>query len=107
MSEVKLTQERYDELIKADRKLRALENGGVDNWEWYDSAMKEVHKEDAEDDFVEKLVSDILEAASNHIEEPAGRGCGYGIRQEGYTAAEKVLRAAINKGTIVLKVDNE
>lgn len=31
--------EVLDELIEADDKLRKLENGGVDNWEWYDEAM--------------------------------------------------------------------
>lgn len=32
------------------RKLNALENAGVDNWEWYDDAMEELHNEENEED---------------------------------------------------------
>lgn len=35
MSEVKITMAEYEELIRANRKLNALESAGVDNWEWY------------------------------------------------------------------------
>lgn len=33
---------RIEELEQRDAVLTALENGGVDNWEYYDDAMKEV-----------------------------------------------------------------
>lgn len=36
---VTITQKRLDELEKAEAKLQALQNGGVDNWEWYDDSM--------------------------------------------------------------------
>lgn len=32
------------------RKLKALEDAGVDNWEWYDDAMEELNANDDEDD---------------------------------------------------------
>lgn len=33
---------RYNELVEAERKLRALEAFGVDNWEGYDDAMSSI-----------------------------------------------------------------
>lgn len=35
-----ISQERYDELIRAESKLLALEGAGVDNWDGYDFAME-------------------------------------------------------------------
>lgn len=37
---VTLFIKRYNELVEAELKLRALEDAGVDNWEGYDEAMK-------------------------------------------------------------------
>lgn len=36
----------YQRLCDRDHKLTKLENGGVDNWQWYDESMRE----DKEDD---------------------------------------------------------
>jgi len=36
-----LTEAEYNEMRKAQLKLQALMNGGVDNWHWYDDAMEE------------------------------------------------------------------
>lgn len=41
MSEVKISEKRLKELERAAAKLQALENGGVDNWEWYSESLKE------------------------------------------------------------------
>lgn len=38
---VHLSQEEYIELLRAQEKLKRLEFGGVDNWEWYDEAMED------------------------------------------------------------------
>ena len=35
---VKITQERYDELVENERWVECLETAGVDNWEGYDYA---------------------------------------------------------------------
>ena len=32
---------RFEELIKAEKTLSALEAGGVDNWEWYYESLKD------------------------------------------------------------------
>ena len=45
---VNVSKREYEELLRRDRKLRALENGGVDNWEWYGEALSSM--DDEEDD---------------------------------------------------------
>lgn len=40
----KITTGEYDELLKRDEILTALEAGGVDNWEWYSESLKELEK---------------------------------------------------------------
>lgn len=80
MSEVKITQQEYNKMLRQVEKLEALEKGGVDNWEWYDESLAEWFAEneveEALDAFVEG-VNDILVDAE--VDEPAGRGCGYYI----------------------------
>lgn len=39
-SHVKVDYSEYERLLKRDEKLTALENGGVDNWEWYSESLK-------------------------------------------------------------------
>jgi hypothetical protein len=39
-AEVQINYSEYQELLKRDELLTALEQGGVDNWEWYDEAVK-------------------------------------------------------------------
>lgn len=41
-----ISKEEYDELLDRDRRLTALENGGVDNWEWYDESMALYYTDD-------------------------------------------------------------
>jgi len=52
-----ISEKRVKELLKKERKLQALEAGGVDNWEWYGESLKEMVKEDE----VEELVRDFVE----------------------------------------------
>jgi hypothetical protein len=42
---ITITKKSYDELVANSRKLTALENAGVDNWEWYEIAMEELEDE--------------------------------------------------------------
>lgn len=37
---VTITLDRYNDLIKSEETLRALEAAGVDNWQGFDEAMK-------------------------------------------------------------------
>ncbi len=42
---ITITKKEYEALLAAKRKLRALENAGVDNWEWYGDAMEAMNDE--------------------------------------------------------------
>jgi len=46
METVTISKKEYEELLKKSRKLRALENGGVDNWEWYDESLTKYYDDE-------------------------------------------------------------
>lgn len=41
---VTITKKEYDHLVDRDFKLSCLENGGVENWDWYDSSLEYYHQ---------------------------------------------------------------
>ena len=41
MEEIYISKIEYQELVENSLKLQALQNNGVDNWEYYDDAMDE------------------------------------------------------------------
>jgi hypothetical protein len=41
-----ISKEEYEELLDRDRKLSALEAGGVDNWEWYGESLSQYYDEE-------------------------------------------------------------
>ena len=43
---VKIEQRKFLDLLEAYFKLAALENGGVDNWEWYGDSLCQYLRED-------------------------------------------------------------
>lgn len=73
--------ELYQELVQADRKLRALEQAGVDNWEGYDTALdilsdleeEESDKPEEEDSLEEDTEEDDIDKdeEEEQEEEPA------------------------------------
>lgn len=81
MSDVKLSKKQYEELLRAQRKLSALEAGGVDNWEWYDEAMREFRQEEEFEELLYQYAESILEECSlnGDVEYPAGREAGHNI----------------------------
>jgi hypothetical protein len=60
-----MSSKRIQELLNAERKLNALEAGGVDNWEWYGEALEAIRKEDSLSDVVDMHVQNILELAAS------------------------------------------
>lgn len=38
---VEISKSEYDELINDQELLRALQYGGVRNWEWYDASLED------------------------------------------------------------------
>lgn len=43
---VEITEQRLAELERSEKKLAALEAGGVDNWEWYSESLSEFYAEE-------------------------------------------------------------
>lgn len=86
---------RYKELLDKEETLQALEAGGVDNWDGYDFSMEELTKKREIDSnlsrHIGEFIEEIAEVVCQDIEEPAGTGCGYGIRQEGLDQITKNL----------------
>ena len=87
---VTISQDRLNQLEERDTILRLLEEGGVDNWEGYDLSLAEWWKEKEEEEKLRDAFSEIEEIIGEGIEEPAGRGCGYGIRPE---VSDKAFKA--------------
>ena len=40
---ITISRKEYEELMDDSLILNCLRNGGVDNWEWYGTAMEEYH----------------------------------------------------------------
>lgn len=78
-------------------KLAALEDGGVDNWDFYDESLKEYRATIERDEMAESLVDEICEALCEAVEEPAGRGCGYGFRGAGIETAVQIVLAKVKE----------
>lgn len=80
--EKKIDSSRLRELENAEKKLQALQNGGVDNWEGYDYAMEGFRKEQEFNEKVEEAMDDIETILSLGVDQPAGQGCGYGFYEK-------------------------
>lgn len=85
---MKIDISRYNELIDKEKQLDALHAGGVDNWEFYDVSLEPYFQEKEFEEKIEESFTDLLEILCEGIEEPAGRGAGYGFD---YITQEKAL----------------
>lgn len=47
---VTISKEEYKDLLHDSRLLQCLRNAGVDNWEWWDTAIEEYQELYGEDD---------------------------------------------------------
>lgn len=92
-----ITKQRLKDLEDCEAKLGALEMGGVDNWEWYGESLKGYFKEKELAEGMEDLVEEICEIANEGINEPAGRGCGFGLSEQFEDSIEKAIRLYISK----------
>ena len=78
---IQLTQAEYIELLRAQEKLKCLEFGGVDNWEFYDEAMED-YVDPEELIKIESQAKEILDYLSSYTDvdkDPAGPGTGYAV----------------------------
>jgi|SRR6478735_35505 len=91
--ETKISKKRLKELEKAEAKLNALENGGVDNWEWYDQAMTAYNDSVELEEKVEQLLEDIECTLLVGVYEPSERGAGFAASDD---AREQTLEILMN-----------
>ncbi len=87
----KISTERLAELEDIETKMYALEAGGIDNWEGYDISLESYYKQKEKVEKISAVVNDVVEALCEGVEEPAGSGCGFGVRPEYIQTAEKIL----------------
>ena len=45
-STVTISKEEYESLLHDSSKLNCLMNAGVDNWEWYGEALRELYEDE-------------------------------------------------------------
>lgn len=102
MSNIQLSKERIEELELAEFKLQCLEQGGVDNWDFYDDSLENYYKRqvalEKKKEHLKKLTDYFDEIEGFWLEgmhEPAGSGCGYGIRPEASAEAFEVFKRII------------
>lgn len=86
-----MNEARIRELEAAERKLQALEAGGVDNWDGYDSAMEQIIKAQETENKADELLERIAEELSDGIHELEGLGCGYGFYEASMEKARMVI----------------
>lgn len=55
MEKITISKSQYESLKNSERKLQALENFGVDNWQGYEDAMCYLEEEEEEEEFIEDI----------------------------------------------------
>jgi hypothetical protein len=87
----KITPKRLVELERAEKKLHALEAGGVDNWDNYDSALAEYRAEVEGIEQREALLDDIIQLLGETAYEPSERGAGIAFHEDAENKCMKLL----------------
>jgi len=80
MTTVTVKKSEYDKMQRELSKLRALEAGGVDNWDNYGYALTEWFKENEVDELLDNIIQDMNDVLVDaEVDQPAGQGCGCSI----------------------------
>lgn len=98
---MEISEKRLKELERAEAKLNALENYGVDNWEGYGDALTEYHQENAIDESYDELVDEFnenfFEFMDHHYPAGVDAGAAYDFSEEGYKWFVKLVRDHVEK----------
>jgi len=86
-----IDKKRLKELEKAEAKLNALENGGVDNWEWYDQAMTSYNDSIELEEKCEELLEEIECALLVGVYEPSEKGAGFAASDDARDQTLEIL----------------
>jgi hypothetical protein len=93
----KISYERLAELEKKERKLQALMFGGVDNWEHYDDALEQYHREEEEEELMDKIHQDMLETLGSSTYEPSEMGAGFTFSDDAVSESFTILMDGMRK----------
>ena len=88
---VNISQKELDELRDSQHKLNCLEQGGVDNWEWYGESLKGYFKEREFTGVFEDYLGQIIEEICIGGFEPSEKGAGFATSPEAEANAGKIL----------------
>lgn len=86
-----ISESRIKELERAESKLRALESGGVDNWEYYGESLSGYYRQVSFEDEITEIILEIATILLEGAFEPSEHGAGYATTDEAITDAEKYL----------------
>ena len=86
-----ISDKRIKELERAEAKLNALEEGGVNNWEWYGESLKDYWAENERDEKMEDMMTDLLAELGSGAYEPSERGAGFTFTDDSVAEAMKVF----------------
>jgi len=92
VSEINISVKRLVELEDQERKLMALEAGGVDNWDNYGDALDEYHREKEESEAFSCLAEDICEELSSGAYEPSERGAGVAFKDDAILRVQNLIK---------------
>ena len=89
---MEITEKRLKELERAELKLTALENGGVDNWVYYEFALKEYSETIEKEEKHEALLEEIISILCDGAYEPSEIGAGFAFHDDACADVLKYLK---------------
>jgi hypothetical protein len=92
-----ISSKRLKELERAEAKLRALEFGGVDNWEFYDECLTAYNNQIEAEEKLETLLEELEVTFLEGAYEPSERGAGYATTDEARNTAMGLLKDYIKE----------
>jgi hypothetical protein len=95
--DIKISKKRLAELEKIERKMAALEAGGVDNWEFYGESLDSFFKENDREEKLKEMIEEIEIALMCSAYEPSERGAGYAATDDAREEALKILTIGVNE----------
>lgn len=114
MEKILITKAEYERLLDRDEKLTALEEGGVDNWEWYEESLKDYYQRQEEDERREEIEDKISEKFDEMISdleksiyEPSTHGTGFCFEEEAVKKAKETVIDMIMSCISETEDDNE
>ena len=88
---MEVTDKRLKELERAEKKLNALESGGVDNWDNYDDSLEPYRQELELEEKRDYLLEELAQVFGECAYEPSERGAGIAFHNDAYNKASQII----------------